>query len=219
MDKIDFKRTDKPFYTAKTDRWELVDVPEWQFLSAEGQGDPQLSPAYTAAVSALYSLSYALKFRSKSVHGRDYVVGPLEGLWWADDMRAFRAGERTQWKWRMMIRQPDWITQADLEAVRLVVLGKLKGQAEAGANAEMLEAAALTACREGSSLQRLYFGPYVDEAPLLIDLHDRFMPEHGYEPTGLHHEIYLNDPRKVAPEKIKTLLRQPVRLVAVEQEA
>jgi hypothetical protein len=211
MDKIDFKTADKPFYTARPDRWVLVDVPEWCFLQVEGQGDPQRSPAYSAAVSALYSLSYGLKFRSKSVHGRDHVVGPLEGLWWADDMQAYRTGDRTAWKWRMMIRQPDWITQADLEAVRLAALGKLKGQAEAEASVQTLQAAALTAYREGSSLQRLYFGPYVDEAPLLIDLHDRFMPEHGYRPTGLHHEIYLNDPRKVAPEKIRTLLRQPVR--------
>lgn len=211
MDKIDFKTADKPFYSARTDRWELVDVPEWQFLCIEGQGDPQSSAAYSAAVSALYSLSYGMKFRSKSVHGRDHVVGPLEGLWWADDMDAYRQGDRAAWKWRMMIRQPDWITDTDLGAVRLAALGKLKGQAEAEASAQTLQAVTLTAYREGRSLQRLYFGPYVDEAPLLIDLHDRFMPEHGYQPTGLHHEIYLNDPRKVAPEKIRTLLRQPVR--------
>jgi hypothetical protein len=211
MDKIDFKKTDKLFYTAKSDRWVLVDVPEWQFLCVEGQGDPQSSPAYSAAVSALYSLSYGVKFRSKSVHDRDHVVGPLEGLWWADDMDAYRAGDRAAWKWRMMIRQPDWITDADLEAVRLTSLDKIKGQAEAEATAETLKAVTLGAFKEGACLQRLYFGPYVDEAPLLIDLHDRYMPENGYQPTGLHHEIYLNDPRKVAPEKLKTLLRQPVR--------
>jgi len=218
MEKIDFKKADKPFYTAKTDRWVLVDVPEWPFLQLEGQGDPQSSPAYSAAVSALYSLSYGLKFRSKSVHGRDYVVGPLEGLWWADDMEAYRQGDRAAWKWRMMIRQPDWITDTDLEAVRPAALGKLKGQAEGEANAETLQAVALEPYHEGSSLQRLYFGPYVDEAPLLIDLHDRYMPEHGYQPAGLHHEIYLNDPRKVAPERIKTLLRQPVHSRAGQRE-
>lgn len=217
MDKIDFKKTDKPFYTEKTDRWELIDVPNWPFLQIEGQGDPQSSPTYTTAVLALYSLSYGLKFRSKTVHDRDYVVGPLEGLWWADDMQAYRAGDRAAWKWRMMIRQPDWITEADLEAVRATVLGKIKG-AEAEASRGAIEAVALNGYEEGRSLQRLYFGPYVDEAPLLIDLHDRFMPEHGYQPAGLHHEIYLNDPRKVAPEKIRTLLRQPVRVPAAEQE-
>lgn len=210
MDKIDFKKSDKPFYTARTDRWALVDVPEWQFLSVEGQGDPQSSPVYAAAVSALYSLSYGLKFRSKSVHDRDYVVGPLEGLWWADDMDAYRAGDRATWKWRMMIRQPDWITDADLDAVRVTSLAKLKGQGE---TADKLKDVVLSSFAEGRALQRLYFGPYADEAPLLIDLHDRYMPENGYQPTGLHHEIYLNDPRKVAPEKIKTLLRQPVQPV------
>lgn len=215
MDKIDFKKTDKPFYTARTDRWELVDVPNWPFLQIEGQGDPQSSPAYTTAVSALYSLSYGLKFRSKSVHDRDYVVGPLEGLWWADDMQAYRAGDRAAWKWRMMIRQPDWIKVMDLDAVRPTVLGKIKG-AEAEATREAVEAVALNGYEEGCSLQRLYFGPYVNEAPLLIELHDRLMPEQGYEPAGLHHEIYLNDPRKVAPEKIRTLLRQPVRVLAAK---
>ncbi len=209
MEKIDFKKTDKPFYTAKTDRWVLVDVPEWQFLCVEGQGDPQSSPAYGAAVGALYSLSYGLKFRSKSLHGRDHVVGPLEGIWWADDMNAYRAGDRAAWKWRMMIRQPDWITAADVDAVRLTALGKTKGQAEA--TAEKLNAVTLASYPEGPSLQRLYFGPYVDEAPLLIELHDRYMPDNGFQPTGRHHEIYLNDPRKLAPEKLKTLLRQPVR--------
>lgn len=211
MKKTDFKTIDKPFYSGKPDRWTLVDVPEWQFLSVEGQGDPQNSADYAAAVSALYSLSYGLKFRSKSVHDRDYVVGPLEGLWWADDMSAYRTGDRAAWKWRMMIRQPEWITGADVDAARETVAGKVRSAAQRDAVARELETIALTAFAEGRSLQRLYFGPYVDEAPLLIDLHDRYMPEQGYQPTGLHHEIYLNDPRRVAPEKIKTVLRQPVR--------
>ena len=211
MEKTDFKKTDKPLYTAKTDRWALVEVPEWQFLGVEGQGDPQSSPAYSAAVAALYSLSYGAKFRSKSVHGRDYVVGPLEGLWWADDMNAYRTGDRAKWKWRMMIRQPNWISGADLDAVREIALGKLKRGT--GADAVSLNSVGLSAFAEGRALQRLYLGPYADEAPLLIDLHDCYMPDKGYQPTGLHHEIYLNDPRKVAPQKIKTLLRQPVRPV------
>lgn len=211
MDKTDFKKTDKPFYSAPADRWIAVDVPEWQFLCIDGQGDPATSPVYSLAVSALYSLSYGLKFRSKSVHGRDYVVGPLEGLWWADDMNAYRAGERAAWKWRMMIRQPDWITEADVAATGAAARDKIKKDADAEAMAEMLDAVTLATFREGRSLQRLYFGRYVDEAPLLIDLHDRYLPESGLAAAGLHHEIYFNDPRKVAPEKIKALLRQPVR--------
>ncbi len=158
MDKIDFKKTDRTFCTGKTDRWELVDVPEWQFLSAEGQGDPQCSPGYTAAVSALYSLSYGLKFRSKSVQDRDCVVGPLEGLWWADDMQVYRAGDRAAWKWRMMIRQPDWITDADLEAVRATVLGKIKG-AEAEASKGAIKAVALNAYEEGTFAAAALFRP------------------------------------------------------------
>ena len=214
MDKIDFKKADKPYYSAPSDRWIAVEVPAWQFLSVEGQGDPATSPAYSLAVSALYGLSYGLKFRSKSVHGRDYVVGPLEGLWWADDMEAYRTGDRAAWKWRMMIRQPDWVTHADLAAACTAARDKTSKDLDAKAMAAKLDAATLGTFEEGLALQRLYFGPYVDEAPLLIDLHDRYLPDNGYQPTGLHHEIYLNDPRKVAPEKIKALLRQPVRRVA-----
>lgn len=214
MDKIDFKKADKPYYSAPIDRWVEVEVPAWQFLSLEGQGDPATSPVYSLAVSALYSLSYGLKFRSKSVHGRDYVVGPLEGLWWADDMEAYRAGDRAAWKWRMMIRQPEWTTDADLIAARIAARDKIKRDADAVAMAAMLDATSMGMLAEGLALQRLYFGRYVDEAPLLIDLHDRYLPDNGYQATGLHHEIYLNDPRKVAPEKIKTVLRQPVRRVA-----
>ncbi|MDP2731954.1 MAG: GyrI-like domain-containing protein, partial [Hoeflea sp.] len=191
MDKTDFKKTDKPFYSAPADRWIAVDVPEWLFLSVDGQGDPATSPLYSLAVSALYSLSYGLKFCSKSVHGRDYVVGPLEGLWWADDMEAYRAGDRAAWKWRMMIRQPDWVTQADLAAARTVARDKIRKDLHAEAMAAKLDAVSLGTFEEGPSLQRLYFGPYVDEAPLLIDLHDRYLPENGYQATGLHHEIYL----------------------------
>jgi hypothetical protein len=212
MDKVDFKKADRRFYTAKVDRWELVDVPEWPFIGIEGQGDPQICADYGAAVSALYSLSYGLKFLSKSVYERDYVVGLLEGLWWADNMVVFREGDRAAWKWRMMIRQPDWISEADVESVRLTALGKIKGPAaDAELVAKAIDAATLQSYREGRSLQRLHYGPYADEAPKLIELHDHYLPENGYLPSGLHHEIYLNDPRRVAPEKIKTLLRQPVR--------
>lgn len=219
MDKIDFKKVDRQLYTAASDRWTLIDVPEWQYLCVEGQGDPQTSPVYGLAVSALYSLSYGLKFRSKKAHQRDYVVGPLEGLWWADDMNAYRAGNRGAWKWRMMIRQPEWTTNADLEAVCASAVEKIKPGADAEATKAMLETVFLSELKEGLALQRLYFGRYADEAPLLLDLHDRYMPDNGYLPAGLHHEIYLNDPRKVAPDKIKTLLRQPVCLMAAEQEA
>ena len=209
MEKIDFKKADRRFYTAKTDQWVLVDVPEWQFLQVDGQGDPNSAPDYSNAVLALYRLSYGLKFRSKSVHGRDYVVGPLEGLWWADDMDAFRSGDRAAWKWRMMIRQPDWIDGSDLDAVRAAMSAK---PGEDAVRREKAQSVSLVSFREGMVLQRLYFGPYADEAPVLIDLHDRFLPENGFSPTGRHHEIYLNDPRKVAPDKIKTILRQPVDL-------
>lgn len=213
MDKTDFKKSDRPFYTAKTDRWTLVEVPDWQFLFVEGEGDPQVSQSYSLAVSALYGLSYALKFRSKKVHGRDYVVGPLEGLWWADDMNAYRSGDRQAWKWRMMIRQPDWIGEDDLEAVRATVRGKVEKQSDTALATAKLDAVALGGFEEGLALQRMHFGAYVDEAPVLIELHDRYLPENGYAAAGLHHEIYLNDPRKVAPDKIKVLLRQPVRPV------
>lgn len=202
MEKVDFRKAMKPFWQPPVDRFMIVEVPRLRFLKTDGQGDPNTSPDYARAVEWLYSVSYPVKFASKRDLGRDYTVAPLEGLWWADDMTAFTAGDRSNWKWTMMIMQPDWITQAMVDAGIGKARAKL-GEPPAGLRLEDYD--------EGLSVQIMHVGPYSAEAPTIARMHSEFLPENGLVPSGHHHEIYLGDPRRVAPEKLRTVLRQPVR--------
>ena len=222
MDKIDFRKVYKKLYSAPEDDFALVEVPPLSYLMFDGQGDPNTAPAYVQAIEALYSLSYTLKFMSKRAFGRDYVVGPLEGLWWAQaqsdkvdttfrkdcatmkyDMAAFAERRKDDWSWTMMILQPDWITAEHVQAAKAEVLMK-KGLPG-------IETTRLEVLEEGLCAQILHVGPYDAEGPALLRLHQDWLPAHGLLETGHHHEIYLSDPRKVAPEKLKTILRQPVK--------
>src|SRR5690606_8597510 len=134
---------------------------------------------------------------------RDYAVPPLEGLWWAEDMDSFTvARDKSAWDWTMMIMQPEWITGAMFEAA-CQAAGK-------GKELAALPGLRLEAYDEGLSVQIMHVGSYDDEAPVLHRLHHEFLPAQGYQPAGKHHEIYLGDPRRTAPEKLKTVLRQPV---------
>ncbi|QIM18267.1 hypothetical protein G7066_05675 [Leucobacter coleopterorum] len=200
--KTDFKK-ELDAYRAKRGQFRVLEVPAMQFLMIDGHGDPNTDPEYAAALAALYPLAYKLKFASKRELGRDYVVMPLEGLWWADDMDSFTLGrDKSQWDWTMMIMVPDWIDAAMFAAVREQVSAKDRP--------ERLDDVRLEAFTEGRCVQTLHVGSYDDEAPLLEQLHTEFIPENGLRMTGKHHEIYLGDPRKVAPEKLRTILRQPV---------
>jgi hypothetical protein len=203
MRKIDFKKELKPYYSSSKNAFNVVDVPPMQFLMIDGSGDPNTARSYQEAVEALYAVAYKLKFASKNELERDYVVPPLEGLWWAEDMAAFTDQlDKNAWFWTMMIMQPDWITQEMFKtATALVQQGKgLTG----------LEKIRLESYHEGLSVQILHLGSYDDEGPTLKKLHYEFIPENGYRMRGKHHEIYLSDPRRVEPAKLKTILRQPV---------
>ncbi|MCG6114799.1 MAG: GyrI-like domain-containing protein [Mesorhizobium sp.] len=202
MEKIDFKKTLKALYQPPAGRFSLVEVPRLTFVRVDGQGDPNVAPAYVNAVQWLYSVSYTLKFMSKKEQARDYTVPPLEGLWWADDMNSFLTRDKAAWSWTMMILQPDWITPAMFQAA-IDKAGQKLGDAPASLRLEDYE--------EGLSVQTLHVGSYDNEGPVLRRLHEEYLPENGLTETGHHHEIYLSDPRKVAPEKLKTILRQPVR--------
>jgi len=204
MEKIDFKKTMKALWPPPAGRFTVVEVPRMQFLKIDGKGDPNKAPQYQHALQWLYSVSYPVKFASKKELGRDYTVPPLEGLWWAEDMTAFVAGDRANWQWTMMIMQPDWITPAMIEA------GIEKARVKLGDPPASLR---LEDYEEGLSVQIMHIGPYSAEAPTIARMHEEFMPENGLKPNGHHHEIYLSDPRKVAPEKMKTVLRQPVKKV------
>lgn len=200
--KVDLKKT-LDAYQAKRGQFRVLDVPEQQFLMIDGHGDPNSSPDYAAALEALYPLAYKLKFLSKRELDRDYVVMPLEGLWWADDMSTFTtARDKSQWDWTMMIMQPDWLEPDHFAAAH--------EQVTANGAPKKLGEVRWGTLHERRCVQTLHVGSYDDETPVLEEMHGTFIPEQGLRMTGIHHEIYLSDPRKVAPEKLRTILRQPV---------
>lgn len=202
MSKIDFKRELKQLYKPSAKKFAIIEVPAMDFLMVDGQGDPNTATAYKDAIEALYAVSYKIKFTSKKELERDYVVPPLEGLWWAEDMNTF-ALNKDAWKWTMMIMQPEWISQ-DM-VTQATELAAKKGDLPA------LEKLRFENYKEGLCVQILYLGSYANEGPVIADMH-AYAEEEGYQLSGKHHEIYLSDPRKVAPEKLKTIIRQPISL-------
>ena len=209
MQKVDFKKQDKALYTGRVGRFDRLDIPAMPFLMIDGHGDPN-GPGYARAIAALYGLSYALKFHSKKVLQRDYVVGPLEGLWWAQDMDSFVTRNKDQWDWTMMIRQPDWISSDMLALVRPICIAKNAKKKDAPTHSDNFNAVRLETYQEGDCVQVMHIGSYDDEGPVLSKMHEEFMPKNGVVMRGKHHEVYLSDPRRIAPAKLKTILRQPV---------
>lgn len=201
-EKIDFKKT-LDCYRAQRDKFRIVDVPDMQYLMVDGHGDPNTSPEYTEAITALYPVAYKLKFISKRELDRDYVVPPLEGLWWAEDMAAFTVSrDKSQWDWTMMLMVPDWLDHAAF----------LRAIEQAGAKdpPASLADVRLETLSEGRCVQTLHLGSFDDEGPILKRLHAEFIPANELDLRGKHHEVYFSDPRKVTPDKLRTLLRQPV---------
>ena len=201
MDKIDFKKT-LDSYQAKRGVFRLVEVPPLHYLMIDGHGDPNTSPAFAEAIETLYPIAYKLKFASKQGLGRDYVVPPLEGLWWADDMNAFLNRDASQWDWTLLLLVPDWIDQAMVDAAVEQVAAKDPPARLGDVRFDLLD--------EGLCVQTLHVGSFDDEGPVLQKLHEEFIPNQGLTPTGHHHEIYFSDFRRTAPDKLRTLLRQPV---------
>jgi len=205
MAKIDFKKELKHLYQPSKKDFQVVGVPEMTFLKVDGRGDPNSAPEYTSAIEALYAVAYKIKFISKK-EGKDYVVPPLEGLWWAEDMKSFTSvRDKSQWDWTMMIMTPEWI--------RVEMVESAKGEVARGKDIPALEKLRWEPYLEGLSAQIMHIGSYDDEGPILACLHDEWMPSNGYTFNGLHHEIYLSDPRRVEPHKLKTILRQPIRKI------
>lgn len=203
--KTDLKK-ELGLYAPRRGRFEVVTVPPLRYLMVDGHGDPNTSDEYRDAVQTIFPLAYALKFLSKRSLDRDYTVMPLEALWWADDMAAFTsARDKSQWHWTALNLVPDWITDAHVEEATATVRSK--------GGAPRLDELRVETLDEGLSVQTLHVGSYDDEAPVLAELHDVFIPEAGFTMTGRHHEIYLSDARRTAPEKLRTILRQPVSRV------
>ncbi len=202
--KIDFKRTMKGFYQPSSKEVVQVDVPEMQFLMIDGMGSPGDSKEYNDALAVLYPVAFKTKFLSKA-KGKDYVVPPLEGLWWADNMNDFTEGNRDKWKWTMMIMQPDWTTQDIINEVIKITKDKKPELSE------LLPKLRLEQYKEGKAAQIMHIGPYSEEGPTIAKIHN-FIKDKGNTFDGhekKHHEIYLSDPRKANPTTMKTVIRQP----------
>jgi hypothetical protein len=201
VEKIDLKRELREYYAPKRNPT-VVDVPELAFLMVDGHGDPNTSAEYRDAVSAIFSVSYAARFALKRAGVIDYGVMPLEGLWWVPDMATFSTADKSEWDWTMMILQPSEVTEA--------VLAEAKVSAAAKRSLPALDRLRLERFAEGAAAQVLHVGPYSAEGPTITALHD-FIGEQGRELAGKHHEIYLGDPARSAPERLKTIIRQPMR--------
>ena len=204
--KIDFKKELKDIYSPKPGQFTLVEIPAMQYLMVDGVGDPNKVLEYQQAVESLFSVSYTLKFHSKKVLSRDYVVPPLEGLWWSNNYEDFITRRKDNWSWTMMIMVPDWLGHDEVdEAIRTVRANKPSIE---------VDSLRLDTLHEGLSVQIMHIGSYDDEAPTLRKLHDVWLPQNGLKERLKHHEIYIGDPRKIEPSKLKTVLRQPVSRVS-----
>jgi len=202
VSKIDLKKELKHLYRPSAKEVVRVDVPTFRFLMIDGQGDPNTSPAYAAAVEALFSVSYTVKFMMKKGPQQiDYAVMPLEGLWWSEDLSSFVTGDRSKWQWTMMIMQPDFVETAVIEAAMEEVRRK-----KALAAVDKLRLESFT---EGPCAQILHIGPFSEEGPTIQRVHE-FIRERSAL-TGKHHEVYLSDIRRAAPEKWRTIIRQPMK--------
>ncbi|RFO95495.1 hypothetical protein DIC66_17865 [Rhodoferax lacus] len=202
MEKKDFKKELKHLYAASAKEVVQVDVPAMHFLMVDGQGDPNTAPSFAQAVEALFSVSYTLKFLvKKGPLALDYGVMPLEGLWWADDMKDFGLRDKSNWKWTAMVMQPACITQALVDQAVAEVRKKKDLPA--------LDKLRFEAFTEGPCAQTLHIGPFSAEGPTIEKVH-QFIAARG-RLRGKHHEIYLSDTRRAAPEKWKTIVRQPMQ--------
>jgi hypothetical protein len=207
MAKLDLKKELRHLYNPPAGEFTIVEVPPLNFVMLDGHGgNPADNPEFAAAMEVLYGLSYTLKFTSKRQMGIDYTVMALEGLWSTAGQAGFDMADQSNWQWTVMMLQPEHLTAEMFEEARAQLARKKNPPALARARFERWT--------EGLSVQTMYLGAYADEGPTIARMH-AFIREQGYEFNGRHHEIYLGDPRRTAPERLRTVLRQPVRAVSV----
>jgi hypothetical protein len=209
MEKIDLRKQLKHLYVPSAKKVELVEVPPLKFASIDGAIEPGKGPgtsaAFQEALQALYGISYTLKFmlKKRAENPIDYTVMALEALWWFDQGE-FDIRHPDNWLWTAMILQPDFVTEADF--------GEALAQLRKKKPSPGLEKLRFETFHEGLCVQIMHIGPYADE-PATVAKMDAFACEHGYEMSGRHHEIYLGNPLAADPEKLKTVLRHPVKPV------
>ena len=204
MKEKEFMSRLKELYLPPTDEFVIVNVPALRYAVIDGKGGPG-GKAHAHAIKWLFAAVYPIKRIARERMGKSFVEAPLEGLWWADDVEDFISGKKDKLKWRMMIVLPDWVCGAHEFKKAVATAAKELGDAPGNLRLERY--------KEGKSVQFMHVGPPGDARPTLQRLHKNFLPEHGLAPNGFHHEVYLNDPGRVAPEKLKTVFRQPVRRV------
>ncbi|MCX7089186.1 MAG: GyrI-like domain-containing protein [Methylococcales bacterium] len=202
MAKVDLKKEFKHLYKPSAKAVVEVDIPTFNYLMVDDEGDPNASQEYAQAVEALFSVSYTAKFMvKKGIQALDYAVMPLEGLWWADDMAAFISNDKARWKWTMMILQPSFVENEVIESA-IVAVRKKK-------NIVAISKLRLESFTEGRCVQVLHIGPFSEEGPTIARVHD-FITSCAVR-AGKHHEIYLSDIRRADPKKWKTIIRHPMR--------
>ena len=201
--KIDLKKQFPQLYNPAREP-HIIDVPEMWFFMVDGTGYPVDNPLYQEAIQLLYGASYTLKMSVMKLKGKDYVVPPLEGLWWADDMTVFTDAymeRKEEWKWTSMMRIPDFVKEEDIEkAIKLF---------EEKKNPENIHKLRYEKYEEGTVVQVLHLGPFSEEGPVIENMHE-YAESEGYSLHKKHHEIYLSDPRRTKPEKLRTVIRQPI---------
>jgi len=212
MTKIDLVKERKDIYNPGIKTPVFVDIPKIQYLMIDGKGDPNTSKLYQDSIMALFNVSYTLKFMvKKGPLAIDYKVMPLEGLWWSEDMQDFAQGKKDNWKWTVMIRQPDFVDAGMLkDAVTKVVAKLTAGKTNMDAVIERVNQMRLEMVTDGKCATIMHIGPFTAEGPTIERLH-RFIIDNGYKLSGKHREIYLSDIRKADPTKWKTVIRQPVK--------
>ncbi len=197
--KLDLTKEYKTYYTAKASP-QIVEFGEAKFLSIEGKGEPA-GKEFTSKVEVLYPLAYGIKMPMKK-EGKDFTVAKLEGLWWVESDKPALEVPREEWQWKLLIRMPDFVTSGVVERAKEEVFKK-KG-------IELIKGIKFEKIKEGKCVQILHIGPYSAEPESLAKMR-KLMEEKNLIENGLHHEIYLSDPRRVPEEKMKTILRRPVK--------
>lgn len=200
---IDLWKEHQAVYSPRSGTPELVRAPALKYLMVDGTGDPNTAGGFQAGIGALYGIAYTLKFTLRKEKGVDFRVMPLSGLYHSDNPSAFLKGPKRNWRWTIMIPVPSVVTAAAVKKAKAEVRSK-RGDSPS------LEAVRLETLREGRCVQLLHVGPYEAEPPNIEKIH-RFIEEKGLSFSGSHHEIYLSDPRRSKPEKMKTIIRQPVK--------
>ena len=203
MEKVDYKKKLKDLYQVKLGKPAVIQVPKMNFIMIDGKGDPNTSQEYIDAIQTLYPVAYTIKFTCKNKYDTDFGVMPLKGLWWTENMADFSMEDKSNWLWTAMILQPDVVTE-DIYNQAVIQVKEKKSP-------KTLDKLRFASFDEGQVAQVMYIGPYCDEGPMILELH-KFIKEQGgslNKNNKHHHEIYLCDPRRTDPAKLKTIIRQP----------